>query len=416
MFVLFFIVHVNVASAELIELSEGRTMGTTYHVKLVTSTNVDRMALETHIADLLANVNRQMSTYDPQSEISRFNTLRSTEWFTVSRETALVTDRALEMSEISSNAFTPTIGPLVRLWGFGPDPQQRRVPSEEDLNTLQSRVCCQLVEVELDPPALKKLDPQVELDLSAIAKGYGVDVVSEWLATQPGISAHMVEIGGEVRVRGRKSADVPWRLAIERPTDFAREQGYVIELQDEALATSGDYRNYFEVDGVRYSHTIDPQTGYPITHNLASVSVISSDCMTADALATALNVLGPVKGLKLAEAENIAAFFVVRGEAGFEEFSSTAARERFQEIASAPAAESSWVIVAITVGVFALAMCGLGAGVIISNRRLKGTCGGLQGLKDANGQSACEMCSTPDEDCESFRNKAAQAMKGSSEI
>lgn len=393
-------------------------MGTTYHIK-VCGNDVASHATEwqQEIDSQLVRLNRLVSTYDPESELSRFNSSKSVEWFDVSTETARIVHRAIEISALSNGAFDPTVGPLVRAWGFGSGPRSGTAPSNETIELLRGSVGYQFVETRLEPPALRKQHADTELDLSAIAKGYGVDMISEWLASQSQVTGYMVEIGGEVRVFGRKNDDSLWTLAIEKPDEFRRELAYKISLRDESLATSGDYRNYFEQAGQRYSHTIDPQTGRPITHKLASVSVIAPDCMTADALATTLNVLGPEKGMNFAKEHQLVAMFLVRTETGFEERHSPLAADRFVSLQEPESQQASpGLIFLLTLGVFGLALVGLALGVIISNRRLKGTCGGLRGLVDPEGKSACELCSTPKDQCEEFRRKVAQSTQGSSEV
>ena len=175
------------------------------------------------------------------------------------------------------------------------------------------------LEVDVEGGTLRKARADCRIDLSAIAKGFGADRVSEGLARQ-GLPHHMVEVGGEVRARGLNGSEQVWRIGIERPTSAGWSVQFVVPLADLSLATSGDYRNFVERDGVRISHTIDPRTGWPISHNLASVSVIHASCMTADGMATALSVLGPDEGFDFAEQQGIPAYFLVRvAENVFEE-------------------------------------------------------------------------------------------------
>jgi thiamine biosynthesis lipoprotein len=209
-----------------------------------------------------------------------------------------------------------TVGPLVNLWGFGPGRGEDRVPSATEVEEARARVGYARLEVRDPPPAVRKAIPDLYVDLSAIAKGYGVDRVSEYLESQ-GVGRYLVEVGGEVRGRGRNARGTPWKVAVERPAEGERAAYAVVEVDGVGVATSGDYRNFFEKDGRRYSHTIDPATGRPVTHALASVTVVSDTCMTADALATGLNVLGPEAGYALAEREGIAALFIVREGQGF---------------------------------------------------------------------------------------------------
>ncbi|TWT98096.1 Thiamine biosynthesis lipoprotein ApbE precursor [Botrimarina colliarenosi] len=290
----------------------GATMGTRYNVSVVGGDEADAKALQQRLDERLAEVNRRMSTYDPQSELSRFNAGDSTDWFDVSAETASVVQSALELASASEGAFDPTVGPLVNLWGFGPDKRRDEAPSDGDIAAAKARVGFAAVEARLDPPALRKATPGVYLDLSAIAKGHGVDAVAELIA-EAGYAAAMVEIGGEVRAFGAKPGGKPWRIGLEKPeSGLTHSLQEVIELSDRSLATSGDYRNFFEVDGRRYSHTIDAATGRPVTHNLATVTVQATTCRDADGLATTLLVLGPTAGYDWAVGRGVAALFVSR--------------------------------------------------------------------------------------------------------
>ena len=297
----------------------GRTMGTTYSVKLAAAPDgTGAAALQAEIDAALATVNRQMSTYDPDSELSRFNASGSTDWFPVSGATAKVVAEALSVSRESDGAFDATVMPLVNLWSFGPEARPDAVPTDAEIADRKAFVGADKVEVRTDPPALRKAAAGASCDLSAIAKGYGVDVVAE-LLDRRGLSGYMVEIGGEVRTKGRRADGRGWRIGIERPLTGERAVERVVELSGESLATSGDYRNWFEAGGVRYSHTIDPRTGRPIGHGLASVSVVADDCMTADATATAVMVLGPDAGYDWLVGRGAAALLIVRDGAGFAE-------------------------------------------------------------------------------------------------
>ena len=391
----------------------GETMGTTYSVKLAkrpAQPSLDE--LQQQVEALLETINDQMSTYRPESELSRFNRSNETDWFPVSPETATVVARALEISRQTDGAFDPTVGPLVRLWHFGPEPGERAVPGDDEIAEALERVGYDQISARLDPPALRKTHPHVELDLSAIAKGYGVDAIVELLADQ-GIDSCMVEIGGEVAARGQKANGRSWKIGIQRPDQLRGLIAATIALQGEALATSGDYRNFFEVDGVRYAHTIDPSTGKPVTHQLASASVVADDCMTADALATALMVLGPAKGNELAAKSDLSVMLLTRDGESFVATTSPAAGEQFsvtppREQAVDPTL-SAWVTFALGASIFALAFLGLGIGVVFSRRAIQGSCGGLQGLKDEAGRPMCEMCTTPREECDEFRRQVVAA-------
>ena len=298
----------------------GATMGTTFAVTVVGEPlSVDATdQLQAGIDDQLASLDAMMSTYDSGSEVSRFNALTSTDWFQVSRDTASVFQRAREISEATRGAFDVTVGPLVDEWGFGPAGPTPTSPSDSDVERLLTAVGFPQIEVDETIPAIRKTRARVRSDLSAVAKGYAVDRVADLLDAE-GYHAYLIEIGGEVRTRGHRASGQPWRVGIEWPTDGPSSLQRVIELTDAAVATSGDYRNYIELDGVRLSHTIDPRTGRPVTHALASVSVIDSLCVRADALATALEVLGPDEAYALAAERGWAVLLIIREDGGYRE-------------------------------------------------------------------------------------------------
>ena len=297
----------------------GFTMGTTYSVKLAEfPTDVDLDALHAEVDQRLQQINALMSTYAPDSELSRFNRHQEDSWFEVSLETATVVAAAQQISRESDGAFDVTVGPLVNLWNFGPEPQPGQIPTAAEIERERSRVGYQSLHVRTSPPALRKTRPDIYVDLSAIAKGYAVDAVAELLERR-GVGAFMVEIGGEVRTRGKKRDGQPWRIGIEKPIGLTRSVQQVVQLAGESLATSGDYRNYFEMEGHRYSHGIDPRSGYPAEHELTSVSVITDNCMMADGWATALLVAGPEAALRLARQHSLDVLLILRTEEGFQE-------------------------------------------------------------------------------------------------
>lgn len=285
-------------------------MGTTYAVTIADPPATLAADWQEQIEDALKIVNQQMSTYQSDSEITRFNESSSTDWFSVSLPFAQVVAAGLEVSRASQGAFDITVGPLVDAWSFGPGKRSSRPPAEETIESLRKQVGYRHLSVRFDPPALKKELPSLRVDLSAIAKGYGVDRLIE-LLEELGCQHALVDIGGEDRAMGRRGSRA-WRVAVEDPTEDVRQYHYAIDLVDRAIATSGDYRNFFLFEGVRYSHTIDPRTGRPVDHDLALVSVLADSCMEADAWATALNVLGQKKGQQLAADLGIAARFVQR--------------------------------------------------------------------------------------------------------
>ncbi len=300
----------------------GPTMGTQFNVKYYSVSANGTEEVKRDIERRLAQVNQLMSTYLQDSEVSRFNGFGTDQWFAVSKATADVVSLALTISEQTGGAFDVTVASLVDLWGFGPTYREPELPSPQDIEQELEWVGYQSLEVRLSPPAQKKKTP-LTLDLSAIAKGYAVDQVAQYLDEQ-GIESYMVEVGGEIRARGTKPGSEPWRIAIELPVPGQRSVQRVLDLTDIAVATSGDYRNYFEQEGKRYSHTIDPVTGYPITHQLASVTVLADTSARADALATALNVMGDERALAFANKHNLPVLLIVKDGAGFVEHASSA--------------------------------------------------------------------------------------------
>jgi thiamine biosynthesis lipoprotein len=297
----------------------GRTMGTTYSVKYRPGHDTPPLnTMQIEVDALLTGINQTMSTYDPESELSRFNRMRTTDWVPASASLLAVLKAALEIGAQSEGAFDITVGPLVNLWGFGPESHPGRVPLEADIAAARARGGPDKLTLHDTQPAIRKHRPDVFLDLSGIAKGYGVDRGAE-LLTAHGIEHYMVEIGGEVRVRGLNARDTPWRIAIEKPLPGERSMQGVLALSDIALATSGDYRNFFEIAGRRYSHTIDPSTGWPIDNHLVSVTVLADTSMRADAWATAFLVLGPERGMAVAERLGLPVLFIIERDGKFEE-------------------------------------------------------------------------------------------------
>ena len=296
----------------------GPIFGTRYHISVVMEDDQARLQqLASGIEQALEGVDAAMSTWREDSELSRFNALPDqSEWTELSAPLHTVLLEAEAVSALTGGAFDITIGPVVNLWGFGPDARPDTVPDDATLARVLRGTGHDKIQLRDQPPGIRTSEQQY-LDLSAIAKGFGVDEVARYLAAE-GVSGYLVEIGGEVSVAGRKPDGSVWRLAIETPGEDAEQVNRVVTLNNRALATSGDYRNYYEFNGQRYSHTLDPQTGKPITHNLASVTVIAENCMRADALATGFTVMGFEEAMELAVRENIPAYFIVRGEAGFE--------------------------------------------------------------------------------------------------
>ncbi len=296
---------------------KGQTMGTSYHITLVAPANKinKQTILQLEIDKLLKDINQKMSTYQSDSEISVFNSKPSTEWIPISNEFHHVVKSALSISELSKGYFDITISPLVDLWGFGPK-VKIKTPNKDDLNQAMSHIGYQNLRVQENPSALKKNNPLLKIDLSSIAKGYAVDKVSEFLSSKS-IANHLVEIGGEVKAKGTNLSGKKWRIAIETPDINSRTFNGFIDLDNTAVATSGDYRNYYVENNERLSHIIDPKTGYPIKHKLASVTVINESTMLADAWATTLMVLGEQKGKQLVLEQDLSVQMIIRNDDGF---------------------------------------------------------------------------------------------------
>lgn len=300
----------------------GATMGTTYSIRVTDlPRHIDRVSLKVAIDGILATVNDQMSNWRTDSEVSTFNDGAPSSWISVSDDTLSVINEALRISRLSGGAFDPTIGTLVDLWGFGPASDNRRVPSQNQIGAALRKTGFQHIRTSASQPAVAKRKSGVEITLCGIAKGFGVDKLAEHLDRE-GIDRYLVEVGGELRARGHSLRRRPWRIGIERPVAGQRAVQRVVELDGNAIASSGNYKNFFDSSGVRFSHIIDPRTGEPIGHDLASVTVIAPTAMQADALSTALMVLGPDAGLALAEKGNMAALFIVRDGTRFVEIES----------------------------------------------------------------------------------------------
>jgi len=302
-------------------LLQGRTMGTTYNVKVVAiPEHIEALKLQEKIDAVLVQVNQEMSTYISNSEISRFNKSPSTEPIEISTGFARVLKESIRLGEMSSGKLDITVAPLVNLWGFGSEQRPETVPSDEIITNTRARTG--LKNLHLNGNKLSKDLPNLYVDLSTTAKGYGVDVVAE-LIEENGIANYLVEIGGEMRLKGFKHTGELWAIAIEKPIlDPSGEQRAVHQViipKDNAVATSGDYRNYFEANGQRFSHIIDPATGKPINHNLVSVTVIAPSSMTADGLSTTLMVMGVEQGMKFSVENDIAALFIYKTEHGFDD-------------------------------------------------------------------------------------------------
>ena len=288
---------------------QGMTMGTNYTITLSQQPERPIEILQAEIDATLKSINLKMSTYLSQSELSIINQTQSQDWLPLSPELYEVISTAMEFSHLTNGAFDITVGKLVNLWGFGPGEITANIPEELTIKSALKTSGYQHIDLKQQPYALKKGHPAIYLDLSGIAKGYAVDRIYD-LLDQQGFSGFLVDIGGEVKAKGVRNNQAAWRIGVEKPMVEGSEIQRVVNLSNQAMATSGDYRNYIVHNGKRFSHTIDPRTGRPIPHELLSVSVVDGSAMVADALATALLVMGTEKGIEFAEQKNITAYFI----------------------------------------------------------------------------------------------------------
>jgi thiamine biosynthesis lipoprotein len=275
-----------------------------------------RADLDREIRDTLTRIEALMSTWDPESELSRFNRSAGTDPFAVAPETVEVFRWAVTLGEESGGALDVTVSPIVEAWGFGAAAAASPpAPGAEAIARLLEATGLRHLELDPDGKWVRKRRPDVQCDFSALAPGYAADRLGALLAER-GLADFLVDVGGELVARGRNAGGAAWQIAIERPGTGPRRIARVVPLRDVAIATSGDYRNYREVNGARVSHVIDPRSGRPITHRLASVTVVDRLAVRADALATALMVLGPDEGLALARRLDLAALLMVRTDTG----------------------------------------------------------------------------------------------------
>ncbi len=298
-------------------------MGTTWSVQASLPSGQSAQVVQRGIQAELDRVDGQMSTYKPDSALSRFNRAPAGSWQPLPPEFFSVLQHALQLAKDSDGAYDPTVGPLVNLWGFGPDQRPRQPPTAQAIAAAKARVGWQ--RLQLDVARHRARQPGgAYLDLSAVAKGFGVDQVGRYLE-RLGVDAWLVEVGGELKAHGRKPDGNAWRVGIERPDAAAGPVMSVdelidtIELDNRAIATSGDYRHVFEDHGRYYSHHIDPRSGQPVPHEVASVSVLAVDCMQADPLGTALSVMGADRGMAYARKHDLAVLMIVRTAEGFEQ-------------------------------------------------------------------------------------------------
>lgn len=292
----------------------GPTMGSTYSVKFVRAAGVpDVASLQAGVEVILAEVDRQMSTYRDDSLIERFNQAPAGTCMVLPADVLELVRLGERLSTQSGGAFDLTVEPLLDLWGFGPRGHGERVPSAEAIAAARQRVGHQ--HLRIDGERLCK-DADTQVDFNSIAAGHAVDRIAAWLEQQ-GVASYLVEATGELKMRGHKPDGSAWRIAIEEPRDDRRVAQRILALDGLGVSTSGDYRNYFEENGRRYSHTLDPRSGAPIAHRLAAVTVVHPQALLADGLSTLLMVLGPEEGEAWAERQGIAAFFVTRQGDGF---------------------------------------------------------------------------------------------------
>ncbi len=298
---------------------QGYTMGTTYNIKA--NDLGTAKALQIKVDERLAQINQLMSTYIADSELSKFNQNQSTNCLPLSKDTLEVIEAAVSISKSTQGKFDVTLAPLIEMWGFDKKDTNNAIPSNEQINAQLKQIG--YAQINIKDGCVAKGTPDLSINLSAIAKGYGVDEVAE-VVESFGHTHYLVEIGGEIVVKGVNDKGKPWSLAIESASTKEHSIQRIISLNNMSIATSGDYRNYFEKDGKRYSHTIDPTTGYPITHNLASVTVLHPNNMQADAIATAMMVMGAEDSMAYAEKHNIPVFMLVKEGEQFVEHSSSA--------------------------------------------------------------------------------------------
>ena len=299
-YILIFLLVAALSEARQEYVIRGRTMGTTYMVKVVAGDIGELEGVKEKIDRRLEAINQSMSTWQKESEISRFNRFSKVgQKFKISNDFLRVMKAGQRIHRLSDGAWDGTLNPLVDLWGFGRAGRRERVPSKTEIAALLPDIGFKNIDI-VNPGYLIKKRAAVTVDLSSIAKGYGVDAVAN-LLRDLGYTDYLVEIGGEIFAAGKRPDNTRWRIGINRPQpDAALDEVYkVVEMYNQAFATSGDYRTYFEVDGIRYSHILDPRNGYPVSNGVVGVSIIADSCMFADGLATAIMVMGHVDGLAL---------------------------------------------------------------------------------------------------------------------
>ena len=376
-------------------------------------------SLEKAIQQTLDRINERMSTYIDDSYVSKFNVSQSTDFITCDAETALVVQRAIEISKLTKGAFDITVGPAVELWSFGRGGWQPgdsfEPPSDQEIKKSLEVVGYQKLTVRLDPPGIKKSNPGVQINLSAIAKGYAVDQVWEKMS-ELGCENALVMVGGEVRVSGHRKNRTAWQVGVTRPDSLDDAPEAVALVSEGAMATSGDYKNFRRVGKKRYSHTINPVTARPVKHTMASASVLAGDCMTADALATAALVMGRKRAVELLTDQGSDYYLIDRtGDFSGQykryasdtfPFADEANRESLENPIDEQSSQSSILPVFLaSLCMFAFVILAMAVGAIFNNKPVKGSCGGLANVTNDDGETSCGICSKPVTDCVEVANK-----------
>ena len=311
---------------EKIEEFGGPTMGSHYSLKYVAGEGTpEPAALKAEVEGLLAEVDQQMSTWRADSDLSEFNRLPAGSCRAMPAPVLELVRFGERLSADSDGAFDLTLEPLLDLWGFGPQSRGQQVPDAAAIADVLQRIGLQHVRIEGEQ-LCKDID--LQLEFNSIAAGYAVDQVSAYLRSQ-GIHNYLVEITGELQARGHKPDGSSWRIGVEAPREDRQVAQQVLNIDGWSVSTSGDYRNYYEENGVRLSHTLDPRTGHPVSHALAAVTVLHESALQADGLSTLLMVLGPEQGLAYAEKEQLAALFVSRVKGEFVSQASSVFTQRF---------------------------------------------------------------------------------------
>ena len=296
------------------QLIHGQAFGTYYKIKI--KSHNENNLLQKEIKEELDKINNEMSVFEINSEISEINRAPAGQWINLSPQMQTLLKKSYEIYRMSSGAFDPTTGKLVDLWGFGTTGSIQKIPDEEEIKKVLATTGFSKIKFSGDYSRLKKDNDDIIINLSAIAKGYGVDAIAD-LLKKHGYNNFVVEIGGEVSASGKKSGKIDgWNIGVALPLQDSSENAFVIPLKNYAVATSGDYRNFFYIDGQKYSHTIDPTTGRPVQNNLVSVTVFHKSCMTADGLATAIMSMGERKADEIIRRYNLAVIMFVKDENG----------------------------------------------------------------------------------------------------